>query len=73
MFLIVKGELVMKLRTGDIMLREGEMFIVPRGVEHCPVANGEVHLMLFEPVGTLNTGNVRDDRLTVDAPEVLAQ
>jgi mannose-6-phosphate isomerase-like protein (cupin superfamily) len=73
MFLIVKGELTMQLRTGDIVLREGEMFIVPRGVEHRPVAQEEVHIMLFEPVGTLNTGNVRDERLTVDNPEVLAR
>ena len=73
MFLIVKGELTMQLRTGDIVLGEGEMFIVPRGVEHRPVAHDEVHIMLFEPAGTLNTGNVRDERLTVENPEVLAQ
>jgi mannose-6-phosphate isomerase-like protein (cupin superfamily) len=73
MFLIVKGELTMQLRTGDIVLREGEMFIVPRGVEHRPVAPDEVHILLFEPAGTLNTGNVRDARLTVDDPEVLAR
>jgi mannose-6-phosphate isomerase-like protein (cupin superfamily) len=70
LFYIVKGELTMRLRTGDVVLREGEMFIVPRGVEHCPAAEEEVHILMFEPVTTLNTGNVRDER-TVDAPEVL--
>ena len=73
MFYVVKGELTMRLHTGDVVLREGEMFIVPRGVEHCPVAHGEVHIMLFEPAGTLNTGNVVDERLTVAEPEVLSR
>jgi mannose-6-phosphate isomerase-like protein (cupin superfamily) len=73
MFYVVKGELTMQLRSGDVMLRAGEMFIVPRGVEHCPVAHDEVHIMLFEPAGTLNTGNVFDERLTVAAPEVLSR
>ncbi|MDB5033961.1 MAG: cupin protein [Chlorobi bacterium] len=63
MFLVVKGE----LRDGDITLRAGEFLIVPRGVEHMPVADEEVHLMLFEPAGTLNTGDVRNE-LTVDDP-----
>lgn len=70
MFLVVKGELTMQLRDGDLVLREGEMFIVPRGVEHRPVAAEEAHIMLFEPAGTLNTGNVRG-ALTVDEPEML--
>ncbi|MEO5929992.1 MAG: cupin domain-containing protein [Candidatus Kapaibacterium sp.] len=67
MFLVVKGEMLMKLRDGDITLRAGEFLIVPRGVEHMPVADEEVHLMLFEPAGTLNTGDVRNE-LTVDDP-----
>ncbi|MEP7218808.1 MAG: cupin domain-containing protein [Bacteroidota bacterium] len=67
MFLVVKGEMLMKLRDGDIPLRAGEFLIVPRGVEHMPVADEEVHLMLFEPAGTLNTGDVRNE-LTVDDP-----
>ena len=68
LFLIVRGELVMQLRDRNVVLREGEMFVVPRGVEHRPVAREEVHLLLFEPVGTLNTGNVRG-ALTVEEPE----
>jgi len=62
MFLIIKGKLLMELRDGNIELNEGEFLIVPRGVEHKPVAKEEVHLMLFEPAGTLNTGNVENER-----------
>lgn len=68
LFLVVKGTLLMRLRDGDVTIREGEFFIVPRGVEHQPVAEEEVHLLLFEPAGTLNTGNVRNER-TVENPE----
>lgn len=64
-FLVVQGRLQIKFRDGDIWLNEGEFVIVPRGVEHLPVAPEEVHVLLFEPSSTLNTGNVRDDR-TVD-------
>lgn len=68
LFLVVKGTLLMRLREGDVTIREGEFLIVPRGVEHQPVAEEEVHLLLFEPAGTLNTGNVRNER-TVENPE----
>lgn len=68
LFLVLKGRLLMRLRDGEVGLEEGEMVIVPRGVEHQPVADGEVHVLLFEPAGTLNTGDVRDGR-TVEAPE----
>lgn len=68
LFLVLKGTLRMRLRAGDVVIGEGELFIVPRGVEHQPVAEEEVHVLLFEPAGTLNTGDVRDER-TVDAPE----
>ncbi|WP_242338563.1 MULTISPECIES: cupin domain-containing protein [unclassified Anaeromyxobacter] len=68
LFLVVRGELRMELRDRSIELREGELLVVPRGVEHRPVAEREVEVLLFEPAGTLNTGNVRDER-TVDAPE----
>lgn len=57
LFLIVKGNLCLRLRDREIWLAEGEFFIVPRGVEHQPVAAEEVHLLLFEPISTLNTGN----------------
>jgi mannose-6-phosphate isomerase-like protein (cupin superfamily) len=66
LFLVVKGRLLLKLRDGDIWLDEGEFIIIPRGVEHLPVAPEEVHVLLFEPKTTLNTGNVRNER-TVDA------
>jgi mannose-6-phosphate isomerase-like protein (cupin superfamily) len=61
MFLVIKGCLVIKLRDRDVALEEGEFLIVPRGVEHCPVAEEEVHLMLFEPKSTLHTGNVQTE------------
>ncbi len=67
LFLVLKGTLVMRLRTGDVTLREGEFLIVPRGVEHLPVAEEEVHVLLFEPATTVNTGNVRNER-TVERP-----
>ncbi len=62
MFLVVKGCLHMKLREGDVTIREGEFLIVPRGVEHLPVADEETHILLFEPKTTVNTGNVRNER-----------
>ena len=62
MFLVIKGKLLMKLRDRDIELNEGEFVIIPKGVEHLPVANEEVHLMLFEPKTTLNTGNLKNER-----------
>ncbi len=68
MFLVVKGRLLMQFRDREEWVEEGEMIIVPRGVEHRPIAREEVHIMLVEPTGTLNTGNVRDER-TVDEPE----
>ena len=56
-FLVLKGNLTIKLRDQDIHLEPGEMYIVPKGVEHCPVADDEVHLLLIEPKGTPNTGD----------------
>jgi mannose-6-phosphate isomerase-like protein (cupin superfamily) len=60
MFFVVRGQFRMDFRDRQVELREGEFLIVPRGVEHRPVAQEEVSVMLFEPAGTLNTGNVRD-------------
>ena len=68
LFLILKGRLRMELEDGDVWLEEGEFLVVPRGVEHRPVAEEEVHLLLFEPATTLNTGNVRNER-TVARPQ----
>jgi mannose-6-phosphate isomerase-like protein (cupin superfamily) len=62
MFLVVKGRFRMDLRDGPIWLEEGEFLIVPRGVEHRPVADEEAHVLLFEPASTLNTGDVRNER-----------
>jgi mannose-6-phosphate isomerase-like protein (cupin superfamily) len=62
LFLVVRGRFRMELRDGDVELDAGEFLIVPRGVEHRPVADEEVEVLLFEPAGTLNTGNVRDER-----------
>ena len=70
LFYVVKGRFRMELRDGQIDLEEGEFLIVPRGVEHRPVAEQECHVLLFEPSSTLNTGNVRND-LTVDRLQVL--
>jgi mannose-6-phosphate isomerase-like protein (cupin superfamily) len=68
MFLVVRGRLRMELRDGTREVGAGEFIIIPRGVEHRPVAEEEVHVMLFEPAGTLNTGNVRNER-TVEEPQ----
>lgn len=66
LFLVVKGQLRIKLRDGELLLREGELAVIPRGVEHCPVAEEEVQVLLLEPKSTLNTGNVHNER-TVQA------
>jgi len=62
LFLVVKGVLRMKFRDGDRLVREGEFLIVPRGVEHLPVADEETHVVLLEPKSTLNTGNLQNER-----------
>lgn len=56
-FLVLSGQITIKLRDRDILLREGEMYVVPKGVEHCPVAEDEAELLLIEPIGTPNTGD----------------
>ena len=68
LFLVVKGRFVMEFRDRQVRLEEGEFLIVPRGIEHRPVAEEEVHVLLFEPAGTLNTGDVQHER-TVRDPE----
>ena len=65
--LVLEGHLEIHLRESVVALDPGEFFIVPRGVEHKPVASGEVHVLLLEPASTLNTGNVRN-HLTVESP-----
>jgi mannose-6-phosphate isomerase-like protein (cupin superfamily) len=66
LFFVVKGRLLMKFRDKDVWIEEGEMIIVPAKVEHQPVAVEEVHVMLFEPMSTLNTGNVIEERTKRD-------
>jgi mannose-6-phosphate isomerase-like protein (cupin superfamily) len=62
LFLVLHGRLRMLLRDGEVVVGPGEVIVIPRGVEHRPVADEEVHLLLFEPASTLNTGNVRSER-----------
>ena len=70
MFLVHRGAFRMEFRDRSVDLAAGDFLIVPRGVEHRPVAEEEVEVLLFEPASTLNTGNVREAR-TIDAPERL--
>jgi mannose-6-phosphate isomerase-like protein (cupin superfamily) len=70
LFYVIKGRLILRFRDRDVTLDPGEFCIVPKGVEHLPIAHEEVHIMLFEPAGTLNTGNVTNAR-TVRDPEHL--
>ena len=66
LFLVLRGRLTIEFRDGAVVLDEGEMVVVPRGVEHRPVAEGEVSVLLFEPKSTVNTGDAVSDR-TVDS------
>ena len=68
LFLVLAGRLTIRFRDGDITLEPGELVVVPKGVEHCPVASEEAHVLLFEPRTTLNTGDVVNER-TVATPE----
>jgi mannose-6-phosphate isomerase-like protein (cupin superfamily) len=68
LFLVVRGRFRMEFRDRHVWVEAGEFVVVPRGVEHRPVADEEAHVLLFEPVATLNTGNLRTDQ-TVDEPD----
>ena len=70
LFFVVKGNFIMELRDKTIVLNEGEFFIVPRGIEHRPVATNEVWVMLFEPASTLNTGNVIDQKTKLELEKI---
>jgi mannose-6-phosphate isomerase-like protein (cupin superfamily) len=70
LFLVIKGQLVMRLRDRDLRINAGEFVIIPHGVEHLPVAEEEVHLLLFEPGTTLNTGNVREERTRMELERI---
>lgn len=70
LFLVLKGRLLMQFRDGEEWIEEGEFIVVPRGVEHRPVAPQEVHVMLIEPRDTLNTGNVIEERTVQLVPKI---
>ncbi len=70
LFLIVRGTLRIKFRDRELRLREGELVIIPKGVDHLPVADEEVHVMLIEPKTTVNTGNVRNERTVLDLQQL---
>ncbi|MGB8981923.1 MAG: cupin domain-containing protein [Anaerolineales bacterium] len=61
-FIVLKGQFEIQFRDGSVVLNEGEMFVVPKGLEHKPVAKEECHLLLVEPAGTVNTGEVVNER-----------
>lgn len=70
MFLVVKGKLLIKFRDKDVWLNEGEFVIVPKGVEHMPVAEEEVHVLLLEPKSTLNTGDQVNEKTVTDLERI---
>jgi mannose-6-phosphate isomerase-like protein (cupin superfamily) len=70
LFLVVKGRFRMEFRDRSVWIEEGEFIVVPRGVEHRPVADEEAHVLLFEPASTLNTGNVRDQRTVAELDRI---
>ncbi len=70
LFLVLKGKLLIRLRDKDLWLDEGEFVIIPKGVEHLPIAEEEAHVLLLEPKSTLNTGNVQSDRTVTDLERV---
>lgn len=70
LFLVVKGRLLMRFRDRDVWVEPGEFLIVPRGVEHLPIAPEEAHVVLLEPKSTLNTGNVRNERTVAELDRI---
>jgi mannose-6-phosphate isomerase-like protein (cupin superfamily) len=70
LFLVIKGQLLIKLRDQDIQLDEGEFVIIPKGVEHLPIATEECHVLLLEPKSTLNTGTVQNDRTAAELQRI---
>ena len=70
LFLVVKGSLLIKLRDRDIFLEEGEFVVIPKGVEHLPIADEEAYVLLLEPRTTLNTGNIGNERTVADLERI---
>lgn len=61
-FVVLNGRLEIQFRQGSVVLKEGELYVVPKGMEHKPVAESECHILLVEPAGTVNTGDVVDEK-----------
>ena len=70
LFFVTKGRLLIRLRDGEIRLGPGEFIVIPRGVEHLPVADEEVHVILIEAKTTLNTGNITNDKTVADLEKI---
>jgi mannose-6-phosphate isomerase-like protein (cupin superfamily) len=70
LFFVMKGQLLIKLRDGEVRIGPGEFVVIPRGIDHLPVAEDEVHVILIEPKATLNTGNVVGDRTVANPGKV---
>src|ERR671937_1138263 len=70
LFFVVKGRMLLKLRDGELSVGPGECAIVPRGVEHCPVADEETHVLLLEPKTTVNTGEVKSERTVAELERI---
>ncbi len=71
LFLVISGALTIQLRDGDVTVGPGQLYVVPRGVEHCPLAEGEVHAVLIEPAGVVNTGSAGPGALTASYDDSL--
>jgi mannose-6-phosphate isomerase-like protein (cupin superfamily) len=69
-FIVLGGRLIIQMRDGDVELNEGEMFVVPRGVEHCPKGDPEAEIVVIEPIGTVNTGDAGESELTAEAERI---
>jgi mannose-6-phosphate isomerase-like protein (cupin superfamily) len=70
LFLVISGRLVIQLRDRDVELNAGELFVVPRGVEHCPRADPEAEIVVIEPMGTTNTGDAQASELTAEPERI---
>ncbi len=70
LFLVLRGRMTVQLPQGDVDVREGEFVVVPRGMEHRPVAREETHVLLLEPASTVNTGTLRDERTRTDLERI---
>ena len=70
LFLVIKGNLLIKLRDKDLHIKEGKFVIIPKGVEHKPIAQEEVHVVLIEPKSTVSTGDVREERTVINADKI---